>query len=187
MGEPDAWAGRDAVVAFFLAVLAAVAVKLPELFGLTLDEDAGFYSRNVSLFVLPLLAGYFVWKRGSGPATRRWLLVAFVAAAVFANVYPFSPEGSTEVLTLIHLPIALWVLIGVAYAGGRWRDPAGRMDFIRFSGELFIGCSTFFCSVYSGGGRGSGERAALRRAGALRPQLTHRVRFRRLPVRRHVP
>jgi hypothetical protein len=34
---------------------------------------------------------------------------------------------------------------------------------------------------------GSGERAALRRASALRPQLAHRVRFRRLPVRRHVP
>ncbi|MGH7573101.1 MAG: permease prefix domain 1-containing protein [Gemmatimonadota bacterium] len=159
-GEPDAWAGRDAVVAFFLAVLAAVAVKLPELFGLTLDEDAGFYSRNVSLFVLPLLAGYFVWKRGSGPATRRWLLAAFVAAAVFANVYPFSPEGSTEVLTSIHLPIALWVVVGVAYAGGRWRDPAARMDFIRFSGELFI----YYVLIALGGGVLSGFTALLFRA-----------------------
>src|SRR5687768_11489937 len=95
-GEPGAWARREAVVAFCLAALAALAVKVPELFGLQLDEDPGFYARNVSLFVLPLLAGYFVWKRGSDRAPRLWLAAAFVAAAVFANVYPFSPEGSTE-------------------------------------------------------------------------------------------
>jgi hypothetical protein len=28
--------------------------------------------------------------------------------------------------------------VGLAYAGARWRDVAGRMDFIRFSGELFV-------------------------------------------------
>ncbi len=159
-GERSGWARREAIVAFFLAVLAAVAVKLPEMFGLTLDEDPGFYARNVSLFVLPLLAGYFVWKRGSGAATRRWLLAAFVGAAVFANVYPFSPEGSTEVLTSIHLPIALWVVVGVAYAGGRWRDPAARMDFIRFSGELFI----YYVLIALGGGVLSGFTALLFRA-----------------------
>jgi hypothetical protein len=137
-GEPGAWARGDAVVAFCLAAGAALAVKAPELFGLRLDEDAGFYVRNLSLFVLPLLTGYFVWKRGSDPTTRRWLAAAFVAAAVFANVYPFSPGGYTEALTAIHLPIALWLVVGISYAGGRWRDGGGRMDFIRFSGELFI-------------------------------------------------
>ena len=38
----------------------------------------------------------------------------------------------------MHLPIALWLAVGIAYAGGRWSHVAGRMDFIRFSGELFI-------------------------------------------------
>ncbi|MFN2420245.1 MAG: permease prefix domain 1-containing protein [Gemmatimonadota bacterium] len=147
-GEAGAGIRRDAAVAFCLAVLAAVAVKLPELFGLTLNEDGGFYARNVSLFVFPLLAGYFVWKRRSGAATRRWLAAGFVAAAVFANVYPFRPEGSTEMLVAMHLPIALWIVVGVAYAGGRWGDPAVRMDFIRFSGELFI----YYVLIALGGG-----------------------------------
>jgi len=141
-GEPGAVAGNDAVVAFCLAGIAAVAVKAPELFGLRLDEHPGFYASNLSLFVLPLLTGYFVWKRRSDPATRRWLAAAFVAAAVFANVYAF-PSGVasgeyTEVLTAMHLPIALWLVVGIAYAGGRWNEVGGRMDFIRFSGELFI-------------------------------------------------
>jgi hypothetical protein len=138
----------DAVVAFGLAVAAAIIIKLPTLFGMDLDQDAGFYARNVSLFVLPLLTGYFVWKRRLNLHTVRWLAVAFIAAAVIVNVYPFDHEGSTEVLTALHLPIALWLAVGIAYAGGRWSEVSGRMDFIRFSGELFI----YYVLIALGGG-----------------------------------
>lgn len=146
-------AGRmDAVVAFCLAVAAAVAIKLPALFGIQLDEhqaaDLGVYARNLSLFVLPLLAGYFVWKRRLGARTYAWLWAPFAAAALFANVYPFVAGGSTEALVALHLPIALWLVVGVVYAGGRWRQVAGRMDFIRFSGELFI----YYVLIALGGG-----------------------------------
>ena len=69
---------------------------------------------------------------------------------MFANVYPFDPDGSTEALTALHLPIALWlVAVGVAYAGSpAGRQVAGRMDFIRFSGELFI----YYVLIALGGG-----------------------------------
>jgi hypothetical protein len=128
----------NALVAFLLAVLAALLIKVPTLFGTHLEQDAGFYARNFSLFVLPLLTGYFVWKRGINRGTTRRLVAAFVTAAIFANVYPFVPAGSSEALTALHLPIALWLVVGIAYAGGRWSQVDGRMDFIRFSGELFI-------------------------------------------------
>jgi hypothetical protein len=143
-----AGARTDAIVAFCLAVAAAVAIKVPALFGMQLEEDAGFYARNASLFVLPLLTGYFVWKRRLDTSTLRWLAVGVVAAAVFANVYPFAPRGNTEALTALHLPIALWLAVGIAYAGGRWGQVAGRMDFIRFSGELFI----YYVLIALGGG-----------------------------------
>ncbi|HEX2742424.1 MAG TPA: permease prefix domain 1-containing protein [Rubrobacter sp.] len=147
-GEPRARARTDAIVVFCLAVAAALLIKVPALFGIELDQDAGFYARNLSLFVLPLLTGYFVWKRRLGTSTLLWLAVAFVAAGVFANVYPFAPEGYTEVLTALHLPIALWLVVGIAYAGGRWGQVGGRMDFIRFSGELFI----YYVLIALGGG-----------------------------------
>src|ERR687894_1766657 len=146
--EPRARARTDAIVAFCLAVVAALAIKVPALFGIQLDQDAEFYARNLSLFVLPLLTGYFVWKRRLGTSTVRWLAVALVAAGVFANVYPFATEGYTEALTALHLPIALWLVVGIAYAGGRWGQVAGRMDFIRFSGELFI----YYVLIALGGG-----------------------------------
>lgn len=137
----------DAVVAFGLAVAAAFLIKLPALFGAELGEST-LYIRNASLFVLPLLTGYFVWKRGLDSRFLPWLATAFVAALLLANVYPFEPRGSTEALTALHLPIALWGVVGGAYAGTRWRQVGGRMDFIRFSGELFI----YYVLIALGGG-----------------------------------
>jgi hypothetical protein len=137
-GHPGAQARTDAIVAFCLAVAAALAIKVPGLFGIQMDQEGAFYARNLSLFVLPFLAGYFVWKRRLDTTTAGWLALVFVAAAVVVNVYPFAEEGDTWALAVLHLPIALWLLVGIAYAGGRWSEVAGRMDFIRFSGELFI-------------------------------------------------
>ena len=147
-GKP-AQSRTDAIVALCLAVAAAVAIKLPALFGIPFEEQhAGFYARNMSLFVLPLLTGYFAWKRRLDARILRWLAVAFGAACVFANVYPFVPSGSTEALTALHLPMSLWLAMGIAYAGARWRQVDGRMDFIRFSGELFI----YYVLIALGGG-----------------------------------
>lgn len=137
-GELRFAARRDALVAFCLAVAAAVLIKLPALFGKEWEGDWTFYARNLGLFVLPLLTGYFVWKRQLDRQILPWLAAPFIAAAFFANVYPFAFEGSTELLTVLHLPIALWLVVGLAYAGTRWNEVSGRMDFIRFSGELFI-------------------------------------------------
>jgi hypothetical protein len=140
--HPDAgeasWIRTDAIVALALAVAAAIAIKAPALFGLHLDTHAEFYVRNLSFFVLPLLTGYFCWKRNLGTGSLPWLAAAFAAAAIFANAYPLAPAAHTGILTALHLPIALWLVVGIAYAGKRWNEVAGRMDFIRFSGELFI-------------------------------------------------
>ncbi len=150
--ERAPWGGTDALVAVCFAVAAAMAIKVPALFGLQLDEhrpdDVAFYTRNLSLFVLPLLTGYFLWKRRLDTRTISWLTAGFLAAGVFANVYPFTPRGSTEILSALHLPIALWLVVGIAYAGGRWSQVAGRMDFIRFSGELSI----YYVLIALGGG-----------------------------------
>jgi len=132
-----------------LAVLAAAAVKLPALFGVPLDEaNASFYARNASLFVLPLLTAYFVWHRGLSVVIASRLFGGFALAAVVANAFPFEPGSDTEILLILHLPISLWLLVGVAHAGGAWAPSANRMNFVRFTGELFI----YFVLIALGGG-----------------------------------
>ncbi|HEY7680499.1 MAG TPA: permease prefix domain 1-containing protein [Terriglobia bacterium] len=147
--EPANTAHAEMLVVLSLAVTAALAIKVPALFGLRIDGgDEPFYARNASLFVLPLLTVYFVWKRGLGVASGLWLALPFAVGAVFANVFPFPKGSDTEVLTILHLPIALWLAVGFAYVRGRWFADGGRMNFVRFSGELVI----YYVLIALGGG-----------------------------------
>jgi hypothetical protein len=149
----------ETLVVLSLVAAAAVIVKVPALFGVPLDpnqELPPFYLRNASLFVFPLLAIYFMWKRGWNAPSRLWLALAFAAGAVCINFYPFetgvvnnAPElGDTEVLAILHLPIALWLAVGFAYVRGLWFEDGGRMNFVRFTGELVI----YFVLIALGGG-----------------------------------
>ena len=138
----------EMLVVFGLAIASALAIKVPELVGLQLDAESGFYERNFSIFVLPFLAYYLAWKRRWGANALRWLAPMFIVAGAFANLYVFAPGGSTEVLTALHLPIVVWMLVGVAYVGGQVRSAVRRMDFVRFSGELFI----YYVLIALGGG-----------------------------------
>jgi hypothetical protein len=150
-GQPAGRLRTEALVALGCAVAAAVLVKLPALFGIEMEKHPSFYLLNLGLFVLPLLTGYFAWKRRLGLRALYRLVPAFVAAALVANLYPFAPVeegGHTALLAALHLPIALWLIVGVAYAGRRWGETAGRMDFVRFSGELAI----YYALIAFGGG-----------------------------------
>jgi hypothetical protein len=142
--------GSEPFVVVALAIAAALAVKAPVLFGVDIQDDrgTGFYARNMSLFVFPFLTVYFAWKRRLSAATCIALSLVFGAAAVFANIFPFQTAGATLVLAAIHLPIALWLTLGVAYAAGRWRGGRERMNFVRFTGELFI----YYVLIALGGG-----------------------------------
>jgi len=149
--ESGAGWNLEALVAVGLAVAAGAAIKVPELFGLHLDgtePDAFFYLLNYSLFVLPFLAIFFAWKRAVAPSRRVWLAAPFIVAALVVNLLPFTSGGDTQVLAALHLPMALWLAVGVAYAGGAWRDHAQRMNYVRFSGEWFI----YLALIAAGGG-----------------------------------
>ena len=145
-------AHAEILVVLSLALAAALAIKVPSLFGIRLSPDADvprFYVRNASLFVFPLLTVYFVWKRGSDVVRSLWLALPFAVGAVFANVYPFGTGSDTERLTTLHLPIALWLAVGFAYVRSRWfADDGRRMNFVRFSGELAI----YYVLIALGGG-----------------------------------
>ena len=149
-GEGGVGWRKEALVALGLAVAAGAAVKVPELFGLRLDDDAAnsFYFRNFSQFALPFLAVLFAWKRGLEPARRLWLAAPFIIGALMMNLLPFTSGGDTETLAALHLPMALWLAVGVAHGGGLWRDHQTRMNYVRFSGEWLI----YYALIALGGG-----------------------------------
>ena len=130
---------REFALVVVLGLFAGLLAKVPAFLGLGRFGEFGVpYIRNFALFALPGVAAYLCWKRAIS-----WRLIAVVAAifataAVVVNVYPAGDTNHTTILTGIHLPVALWLVTGVAYSGSGWRRTGIRMDFVRFTGEAFI-------------------------------------------------
>ncbi|WP_433533153.1 permease prefix domain 1-containing protein [Micromonospora sp. CA-263727] len=139
---------RDLLVMVACAAGAALSVKLPELFGMRFEQDGAFYAPNFALFALPWLAAFLAWRRQARPALVGVLLALFALGGVAANAYPLADDSQSLVLTAIHLPIALWFVVGLAYVADDLRSSRRRMDFIRFTGEWFV----YFVLIALGGG-----------------------------------
>ncbi len=153
MDEPDATPrrGRRFTLVLALAVAAAVAVKIPALFGLTIIGEAmngsNFYLLNTSLLVLPFLAAFFAVSRRLRPGAIVVGAATFAVIAVLLNSYPFGQSGVTQLLAAGFAVVVLWLAVGVAYTGGSWRSDSARMDFIRFTGEWVV----YFTLIALGG------------------------------------
>lgn len=145
---------RDLGLVVLFALLAGTLIKVPGWFGLGFDAPGAdlFYVKNLSLFILPFIAAFFMIRRGA-PA-RAWLaiLAIFAGSALLINVYPSFEPHNTTYLSGLHLPLFLWLVVGVTYIGQEWRRCQGRMNFIRFSGEAFIYGVLVFAGVMVLGG-----------------------------------
>jgi hypothetical protein len=130
------------------AVAAAVAIQIARLAAHFPDEEPSWFERNLSLFVLPFLAGYFARRRQLD--TRGWVLTVapFALAALVVNLYPYDADSVTEILVALHLPVVLWFAVAYPYMGGIVRSHERRMDFVRFTGEWFI----YYVLIALGGG-----------------------------------
>lgn len=129
---------RDLWAMAICAAGAVASVKVPALFGLSFEGDSSFYARNFTLFALPWLAAFLARRRKAGRPVIATLAALFALGAVAANTYPLADKSESAVVTSIHLPIALWLVVGLAYVADEWRSFRRRMDFIRFTGEWFI-------------------------------------------------
>jgi hypothetical protein len=134
--------------ALAFAVGAGIVAQVVRLVAQTADDAPMWLVRNLGLFVLPFLAGFFARRRRLD--VRGWVLTAvpIVVAALVVNLYPYRSGSATEVLTAAHLPVVLWFAVAYPYMGGAIRAHARRMDFVRFTGEWVI----YYVLIALGGG-----------------------------------
>jgi hypothetical protein len=134
--------------ALVFALAAAVAIQAARLAAQFPEEEPAWLLRNITLFVLPFLAGYFARRRQLD--ARRWVLTAapFVLVALVVNLYPYRAGSATEPLVAAHLPVVLWFAVAYPYMGGTIRSHERRMDFVRFTGEWVI----YYALIALGGG-----------------------------------
>ena len=131
-----AWgSGRELMGVLAASFLAGLLAKLPDFFGLRPDY---FYARNIAFIVFPFLTAYFAWKHRLSRLNRLISVFISLAAALYINMLPADDKSDTLVLACIHLPLLLWTLLGFAYTGGRLTNDQGRLNFLRFNGDLVV-------------------------------------------------
>ena len=139
---------RDLILVVALAISAGLLIELPRLFGISFEENDIFYVKNLSFFVLPFITFYFLQKRQIPVPATVSIVLTFLLSFLFINIYPFSGETHTLILSSLHLPLFLWFFTGIAYTGSEWKNVSRRMDFLRFSGELFIYETLLVCGIF---------------------------------------
>jgi hypothetical protein len=134
--------------ALAFAGAAAVAIQVARLAAHFPDQEPGWLLRNLGLFVLPFLAGYFARRRRLGVRGLVLTAAPFALAAVVVNVHSYRPGSATELLVALHLPVVLWFAVAYPYTGGTLGSRERRMDFVRFTGEWAI----YYALIALGGG-----------------------------------
>jgi hypothetical protein len=126
---------RDLLFVAIAALLAGTFAKIPAI--LNIDQEF-FYTRNISFIVLPILAAYFVWK--NKPSLKRiiYSILLVAGSIVFINTLPDSFKADTIILSCIHIPLFLWVVMGAAFVGNDLNDYSRRIDFLRYNGDLLV-------------------------------------------------
>ena len=132
-------AAFELVLVAALGLLAGFFAKIPEILGFDLQGPGeSVFVRNISFFVIPSVAAYFVWKHRPPVRSIAAVAAAFLVPLALVNLFPYADGSHTEMLTAIHLPLLLWLTTGALYIGSSWRSAERRMDYIRLTGEGFV-------------------------------------------------
>lgn len=130
------WGGlKDWVFVGVVALFVAFFMQMPDLFSISHDL---YFPRNMSFIAMSGLAVYFASRQG-----LRWnqVIAPFglvIFSVLFVNLLPDNPVSNTLILTCIHLPILMWLLVGYIYSGANLNIESRRIEFLRFHGDLLV-------------------------------------------------
>ncbi|MHA6248930.1 hypothetical protein ACXYMU_13385 [Pontibacter sp. CAU 1760] len=134
--EEISWGSRKEFVFVLVACLiAGILAKLPAIFYINPEF---YYPRNAGFIVFPILAAYFTWKNVLERNKVYWLSGGLAVCLVYINFLPDNSTSDTLLLACIHLPLLLWGIFGVSYAGNDLGDHTKRLAFLRFNGDLAV-------------------------------------------------
>ncbi|MDR6550515.1 DUF4153 domain-containing protein [Paenibacillus qinlingensis] len=92
---------------------------------------------NLAFGILPIMAIYFVTNNRPNRNVLYTLGALFLISCVYLNILPLEQTDSM-ILAYIHLPIFLWVVVGLAFTGNDYRKGSTRLAYLKFNGEFGI-------------------------------------------------
>lgn len=117
------------------AILGILLVQIPNF----VEVDPEFYyPRYLSFFFFPAAIFYFAVSRGV--STR--LLILFGAFILFSliviSLWPHKPDADSIILSQLHMPLLMWMLLGFAYTAKDLKSPELRLKYLRFNADLLV-------------------------------------------------
>jgi hypothetical protein len=126
---------KEFIFVLALSLTAGCLASIPSFFKI---DSEFFYTRNISLIIFSILATYFCWKNRLPKKKIIITGVVFLIALIFINLLPANNNSNTLILSLFHISIFLWTVVGFTYAGNSLNDNRKRIEFLRYNGELLI-------------------------------------------------
>ena len=143
----SAWSFKNILILILLIAIAGTIFKLPDYFNSI--DNSWFYSRNLALvFIAPLIA-YFV-QRTKSPKFIALVFLITAGSMIYLNLLPSRGDNPYQFSRMygafndalsnaeLHIPLFLWLLTGIAFAGKDWKNSSARIEFLRYNGEVII-------------------------------------------------
>lgn len=144
------WGNKNEIIFVVLAAfVGGLIAKMPSFLGVEYDV---YMSKNIGFVIFPVLTMYFIWKQQLATTKCILLLFLFAGSAIFVNSLPYNERSSTFILTLVHLPIFLWAILGYTFIGGDLKNNQMKIAFLKFNGNFVIMTGLIFisCMFFTG-------------------------------------
>ena len=138
------WGSKNEILFILVAAfIGGLIAKIPSFLGLEYDV---YMSKNIGFVVFPILTMYFIWKQQL--AVHKFILpfILYIGSAIFVNSLPYNENSSTFILTLMHLPIFLWAILGYTFIGGDLKNNHKTIAFLKYNGNFVIMTGLIFIS-----------------------------------------
>ena len=138
------WGSKNEMLFILVAAfIGGLIAKIPSFLGLEYDV---YMSKNIGFVVFQILTMYFIWKQQL--AVHKFILpfILYIGSAIFVNSLPYNENSSTFILTLMHLPIFLWAILGYTFIGGDLKNNHKTIAFLKYNGNFVIMTGLIFIS-----------------------------------------
>ena len=118
-----------------ICLVAFLAVRIPVLMSV---EAQWYYPRFAPIILFTGLIFYILKKNSLSKKVGISLAAGILIVVLPMMMLPNTYESSSIVMAIIHMPLVMWVLLGLAFTGDYWKSSNARLNFIRANGEVFI-------------------------------------------------
>lgn len=124
---------KDFLLMGILAILAGISTRII----LHFVEQQTIAPVNLIFGLFPFIASYFVYNSKPKKDILYTLVSLFTICGIYLNMLPLKYEDSI-ILAHLHLPVFLWVLVGIAFTGNKYGIGSTKLAYLKFTGQFCI-------------------------------------------------